>query len=84
MSFSSAMAGALRSRHRGQNDRALDRLFPIRADTQESERRTDGAQQDHAEHGSEDGALSAGDRRPPTTTAAITFISRPSPALLGI
>src|ERR1035438_198177 len=48
---------------RSQDNGALDRFFPVGANTQESERRADGSHQDHTEYGSEDGSFTAGDRR---------------------
>src|SRR5262245_2347956 len=48
---------------RREDDRALDRLRPHRADRGEGERGRDGAEQGDPNDGSEDGAASARDRR---------------------
>ena len=78
-----ARAAAQRvDRHRRQNDRALDRALPVGADAQERQRRSD---RRRAARRRAACRRACRVRRvmaaPPTTTAAITFISRPMPGV---
>ena len=49
-------------RHGGKNDRALNRALPVGADAEKRQRRTDRAEQDHAEHRAGDAPAPAADR----------------------
>ena len=50
-------------RNRDEDDRALDGALPVRADSQECQRGTDGREQNDAEHGARDAAAAPGDGR---------------------